>query len=73
MREVSSLGDVISRGDMVVNPSKVDVVLQWEAPKSVVEIRCFLGPAGYYRRFIKDFSTLDLLLTQLTRKGQTYG
>ena len=37
---------------------KVDVVISWKIPKSVFEIRSFLGLAGYYRRFIEDFSRL---------------
>ena len=46
LREVSFLGHVISEGGIVVDPSKVDAVLQWESPKSVFEIRSFLGLAG---------------------------
>ena len=72
LREVSFLGRVISKGGIAVDPSKVEVVLQWETPKSVFEIRSFLGLAGYYRRFIKGFFKLALPLTQLTRKGQAF-
>jgi len=55
-----------------VDPSKVDAVMQWESPKSVFEVRNFLGLAGYYQRFIEGFSKLALPLTQLIRKGQAY-
>ncbi|XP_050876679.1 uncharacterized mitochondrial protein AtMg00860-like [Lathyrus oleraceus] len=72
LKEVSFLGHVISSGGIVVDPSKVDVVLQWETPKSATEIRSFLGLAGYYHRFIKGFSKIAMPLTQLTRKGQAY-
>ena len=72
MTEVSFLGQVISGDGIVVDPSKVDAVLQWEAPKSVTEIRSFLDLAGYYRRFIEGFSKLALSLTQLTCKGITF-
>jgi len=72
LREVSFLGHVISKGCIAVDPSKVDVVMQWKSPKSVFEVRTFLGLAGYYRRFIEGFSKLALPLTQLTRKGQAY-
>ncbi|XP_058741477.1 uncharacterized protein LOC131613856 [Vicia villosa] len=57
---------------IAVDPSKVSAVLQWEPPKTVTEIRSFLGLAGYYRRFIEGFSNLALPLTQLTRKSQAF-
>jgi len=72
LREVSFLGHVISRGGIAVDPSKIDAVMQWESPKSVFEVRSFLGLAGYYRRFSEGFSKLALPLTQLTQKGQAY-
>ena len=52
-----------------VDPEKVEAVMSWERPKSVFEIRRFLGLVGYYRRFIEDFSRLAALITRLTRKG----
>jgi len=72
LREVSFLGHVNSKGGIAVDPTKVDAVMQWKSPKSVFEIRSFLGLAGYYQRFIEGFSKLALPLTQLNRKGQAY-
>ncbi|XP_050897940.1 uncharacterized protein LOC127104837 [Lathyrus oleraceus] len=69
LKEVSFLGHVISSGGILVDPSKIEVISQWEAPKSVSEIHSFLGLASYYRKFIEGFSKLSLSLTQLTRKG----
>ena len=69
---MSFLGHVISRGGIAVDPSKVEAVLRWESPKSVFEIKSFLGLAGYYRRFIEGFSKLALPLTKFTRKGQAF-
>lgn len=43
--------------------------MQWNVPKSPSEIRSFLGLGGYYRRFIQDFSKINVPLTHLTRKG----
>ena len=55
-----------------MEPSKIEVVLESESPKSIFEIKSFLGLAGYYLRFIEGFSKLDLPLTKLTRKGQAF-
>ena len=52
--------------------AKVDVVVKWESPKSVTEIRSFMGLASYYRRFIEGFSKIVAALTQLTRKDQPF-
>ena len=51
-----------------VIPEKVEVVMSWERPKSVFEIRSFLGLAGYYTRFIEDFSRIETPMTRLTHK-----
>ena len=68
LTKVSFLGHVVSASGMSVDPEKVEAVMSWERPKSVFEILNFLGLAGYYRRFIKDFSRLAVPMTRLTRK-----
>ena len=45
LEKVSFLGHVISQGGIVVDPSKIEAVLKWESPKSVFEIKSFLGLA----------------------------
>ena len=47
---------------------KVKAIMSWERPKSVFKIHSFLGLAGYYRRFIEDFSRLVAPMKRLTRK-----
>ncbi|RVW59896.1 Transposon Ty3-G Gag-Pol polyprotein [Vitis vinifera] len=66
---ISFLGHVVSNDDISVDPGKVDAVANWRRPSTVTEIRSFLGPAGYYRRFIEGFSKIALPLTKLTQKG----
>ena len=51
-----------------MDQEKVEAVMSWERPKSVFEIHSFLGLAGYYRRFIEDFSRIAAPMTRLTRK-----
>ena len=68
LTEVRFLGHVVSASGVSVDPEKVEVVMSWERPKSVFEIRSFLGLAGYYRRFIEDFSIIAAPMTRLTRK-----
>ncbi|GAU51141.1 hypothetical protein TSUD_240800 [Trifolium subterraneum] len=72
LSEVKFLGYVISQGGVSIDPSKVEAVLNWERPRTVSEIRSFLGLAGYYRRFILGFSEIALPLTRLTRKGAAF-
>ena len=66
--EVQFLGHIVSALDVSVDLEKVEAVMSWERPKLVFEMRSFLGLAGYYMRFIEDFSWLASPRTRLTRK-----
>ena len=68
LTEVRFLGHVVSASGVSVDPEKVEAVMSWKRPKSVFEIHSFFGLAGYYRRFIEDFSRLATPMTRLTRK-----
>ena len=64
LTEVRFLGHGVSTLGVSMNPEKVEAVMSWERPKS--EICNFLGLAGYYMRFIENFSRLSALMTRLT-------
>nr|GEZ83835.1 putative reverse transcriptase domain-containing protein [Tanacetum cinerariifolium] len=55
-----------------MDPAKVEAITKWTRPKTVTEIRSFLGLAGYYRRFVDGFSRLALPLIKLMRKGEKF-
>jgi hypothetical protein len=65
---VKFLGHTISSEGISVDPTKVQEVMDWKPPTSVHQIRSFLGLAGYYRRFIPDFSKIAKPMTELLRK-----
>ena len=69
---VAFLGHVISKDGIMVDPAKVEAVSNWKRPTNASEIRSFLGLAGYYRKFVADFSKLAMPLTTLTRKGKKF-
>jgi hypothetical protein len=66
---VKILGHTISKDGIFIDPSKVQEVMDWNPPKFVHQIRSFLGLAGYYRRFILDFSRIAKPMTELLKKG----
>ncbi|KAL0448766.1 UNVERIFIED_CONTAM: Transposon Ty3-I Gag-Pol polyprotein, partial [Sesamum latifolium] len=72
MEEIAFLGHVVSKEGVQPDPAKVRAILEWEPPKNVSEVRSFLGLAGYYRRFVKDFSVVAKPLTNLLKKNTPF-
>ncbi|GKD31329.1 putative reverse transcriptase domain-containing protein, partial [Tanacetum coccineum] len=72
LQEVYFLGYVVNHNGIHVDPSKIKAVKNWKAPTTPSEIRSFLGLAGYYRRFIANFSKIAKPLTSLTQKNKKY-
>jgi hypothetical protein len=72
MEEVAFLGHVLSAEGVVVDPSKIKAVSKCQSPKSMTEIRSFLGFAGYYRRFIENFSKIAKTMSELLKSNTPY-
>jgi len=68
LEEVVFLGHVVTKERIKVDPQKVKAIKEWSKPTNVTEIRSFLGLAGYYRRFIKDFLKIASPLTNMLKK-----
>ena len=62
----------MSKDHIQVDPKKIEAVTDWPRPTTVTEIRSFLGLAGYYRRFVKDFSKIAAPLMRLTQKNARF-
>jgi hypothetical protein len=72
LKEIKFLGHTISQDGISVEPEKVQEVMDWKPPTTVRQIRSFLGLAGYYRRFIPDFSRIAKPMTKLLKKRVKY-
>nr|GFB72446.1 retrotransposon protein, putative, Ty3-gypsy subclass [Tanacetum cinerariifolium] len=66
LKEVQFLRKVINGNRIHVDPSKIEAVKNWKAPRTPYEVRSILGLAGYYCRFIEKFSKLAKSLTIMT-------
>jgi hypothetical protein len=68
-RETEFLGYIVCPEGVKVDPSRVATIQEWPMPRTVRDIRVFIGFMNYYRRFIANFSQIALPLTTLTQKG----
>jgi hypothetical protein len=66
------LGHTISMGGIIVDLDKVQEVMNWKPPTTVRQIQSFLRLAGYYQRFIPDFSRIAKPMTELLKKGAKF-
>ena len=71
-RETMFLGHVISEKGVACDPAKVQAVKEWQAPRTVKQVRGFIGTVGYYKRFVKDFAKICRPLHNLTRKNTKF-
>lgn len=69
---VQYLGHIISATGSSPDPGKVDAVMKWPQPRNRTEVQSFLGLCAYYRRFVKDFSSVAKPLHQLSEKNRKF-
>jgi hypothetical protein len=69
MREMPYLGHVIGMNRVQVHQEKIKAIIEWPTPRNVTELKSFLRLCTYYRIFVKGFSQLTALVTDLTKKG----
>ena len=71
-KEISFLGHVVSKEGVRTDPAKVSAVKEMQRPKTVTEVRSFVGLASYYRKFIQGFSKIAKPLFDLTKKDRKF-
>ena len=67
--EVEFLGHRVGQDGVRMMEDKVEAIRAWPTPRSVRDVRAFLGTAGYYRKFIRNFSAIAAPLSELTKDG----
>jgi hypothetical protein len=70
--KIHYLGHIISGEGIVVDPTKVEAIMEWPTPTNVQEVCSFMGLAGYYRRFVEGFSKIENPIMELQKKNKKF-
>ncbi len=70
--EVDFLGHIVGVDGLKMEPSKIKAIQDWPPPTSVTEVRAFLGFVNFYRKYIKNYSSITARLNDLTEKAQAF-
>jgi hypothetical protein len=70
--KIPYLGHIISGEGIVVDPVKVEAIMEWITMTNVHEVCSFMGLARYYRRFVEGFSRIAKLITELQKKNKKF-
>lgn len=71
-QELKYLGFIIGQGKLKTDPDKIKAIKDIKIPRNPREVRSFLGTAGWYHRFIKDFATISAPLTDSLKKSKKF-
>lgn len=72
LREVRYLGYIVGNGVLKTDPGKVEAITNYPAPKTVRQLRRFLGMTGWYRRFVSNYADVTHPLTDLLKKSKSF-
>ena len=72
LEKIVYLGHILSKEGIAVDEKKIKAVTEWPIPKTVKDVRAFLGFCGYYRRFVKDFAKIAAPLNNLLKKDTVF-
>ena len=69
LQEIALLGHIVSKEGISVDLEKIKAIIEWSIPKNVTEVQSFMGLAGYYRKYMENFSKVARTMFKLLKNG----